>query len=226
MSQTDTYSRKRGRPENPELAARRREDILHAATEEFASRGFAKTDLQVVADRLKVGKGTVYRYFPSKQALFLACADRGMRRLHEHIEAAASNAGEPLQRIELALRAYLAFFDANPEVIELIIQERAAFRDRREPTYFEHKNRNMAPWEALMQDLINQGRVRAIPPERITGVLSDLLYGTMFTNYFSGPSKTLEVQTDEILDVVMKGILTTPGALKRPTRKRKSPTTP
>ena len=31
---------------------------------------------QALADRLGVGKGTIYRHFPSKRALFLAAADR------------------------------------------------------------------------------------------------------------------------------------------------------
>src|SRR6185503_16223324 len=87
--------RKPGRPKVQGLAELRREQILAAATEEFARRGFAGTDLQVVANRLDVGKGTVYRYFRAKEALFLAAVDRGMRLLTERTNAAASRALDP-----------------------------------------------------------------------------------------------------------------------------------
>ena len=65
----------------------RREQILDAAAEVFAQHGYRNTDVQFVADALQVGKGTVYRYFPSKEALFLAAVDRGMRRLTERFQA-------------------------------------------------------------------------------------------------------------------------------------------
>src|SRR5262252_186099 len=92
-------ARKRGRPKVEGLAERRREEILAAATRIFARLGYPGTDLQIVADRLGVGKGTVYRYFPSKEALFLAAADRGMTLLKGRIDAEAERAKAPLDKI-------------------------------------------------------------------------------------------------------------------------------
>jgi len=43
--------------------------------------------------------------------------------------------------------------------------------------------------------------------ERISDVMSRLLYGTMFTNYFSDQQPDVEQQTLEILDVILYGIL-------------------
>ena len=40
-----------------------------AAALVFAQHGYGNTDVQFVADALHMGKGTVYRYFPSKEAL-------------------------------------------------------------------------------------------------------------------------------------------------------------
>lgn len=50
----------------------RPEEIVAAALEEFVERGFALTRLQDVARRAGVTKGTIYLYFPSKEALFKA----------------------------------------------------------------------------------------------------------------------------------------------------------
>ena len=44
--------------------------------------------------------------------------------------------------------------------------------------------------------------------ERITNVVGNLIYGTMFTNYFIGQAKPVEEQAQEILDIVFRGILT------------------
>ncbi len=48
----------------------RREAILAAALDEFASRGFAETRLEDVAKRAGVAKGTIYLYFRDKESLF------------------------------------------------------------------------------------------------------------------------------------------------------------
>src|SRR5450755_912728 len=101
-----TAPRKRGRPKVEGLQERRREEILAVATAEFARRGYPNTDLQVVADRLRVGKGTVYRYFDTKEALFLAAADRFMRRLKAETDGAAAKGRDALEQIALATRAY------------------------------------------------------------------------------------------------------------------------
>ncbi len=50
----------------------RPEEIIAAALEEFAERGFALTRLENVARRAGVTKGTIYLYFNSKEALFKA----------------------------------------------------------------------------------------------------------------------------------------------------------
>lgn len=48
----------------------RHAEILAAAAEEFSSAGFARTRLDDVAERAGVSKGTLYRYFDSKETLF------------------------------------------------------------------------------------------------------------------------------------------------------------
>jgi len=48
----------------------RRNAIIDAALEEFATRGFSATKLDHVAVRAGIGKGTIYLYFDSKERLF------------------------------------------------------------------------------------------------------------------------------------------------------------
>jgi AcrR family transcriptional regulator len=185
----------------------RREAILDAATRLFAEFGFNDADTQELAERLGVGKGTVYRCFPSKRDLFLASVDRVIGLLHECIEESRDGVSDPLVIIVRAIRAYLDFFSDHPEYVELIIQERALFRDRKTPTYFEHRYRHAEYWRNLYRDLIATGRVRPMSVDRIRDVFSQLLYGTMFTNYFAGQQKTSEEQASEIIDIVFHGIL-------------------
>ena len=196
--------------------ANRREEILDAATRLFAERGYADTDTQWLADELHVGKGTLYRYFPSKQELFLAAVDRGMRMLCEHIDACVESVEDPAERIARVVYSYLGFFADHPELVELLIHERSQFKDRQTPTYFKHREANRERLRNIYRAYISEGQIRDMPVDRLLDVLGDLLYGTMFTNYFSGRQKSVEAQARDILDVIFHGILSDAGRSRRP----------
>jgi AcrR family transcriptional regulator len=210
-----TLSKKPGRPPDDALRESRCEQILKVAAELFARHGYAGTDTQLLADKLGVGKGTIYRYFPSKEELFLAAADRVMRHMKLMVDAAIQHIPEPLDQIAEAITTYLAFFAEHPDYVELLMQERAQFRDRKESTYFQYVKNSVERWWDIYRQLIARGQIRDMPVERITDVLGQLCYGTMFTNYFKGQRKPFAEQARDILDVVFHGILSDTERQKR-----------
>lgn len=64
--------RRRVRPRWQRRPDARPAEILAAAAEVFSASGFARARLDDVARRARVSKGTLYRYFESKDALFRA----------------------------------------------------------------------------------------------------------------------------------------------------------
>jgi AcrR family transcriptional regulator len=200
--------RKPGRPRDEALQSRRREEILDAAAILFAERGYPNTDVDSVAERLGVGKGTVYRYFPSKSDLFLAAVARGMTRLDERIHEQVDHVADPLEKIERAIYTYLAYFDEHPELVELFIQERAEFKDRGTPVYFEHRKASMGPWQKLFRGLIAAGRIRDLDVDRTGDVMNGLMYGTIIQNTMTGRRGIHKDQASRIVDIVFNGILT------------------
>src|SRR3954465_11279892 len=63
---------KRSKPRWRRRKDARPEEIISAALEVFADRGFAATKLEDVARKAGVTKGTIYLYFENKEALFKA----------------------------------------------------------------------------------------------------------------------------------------------------------
>jgi len=207
--------KKPGRPSDPQHCARRRDEILDAALLLFAQRGYLQTEMQDLADKVGVGKGTLYRYFPSKDSLFLAAADRVMVRLREAVDTAIADVADPLKRVEQAIRSFLQFFSERPERVEILFQERAHFKDRKKPTLLQHREVNVERWRAHYRGLMAQGRLRQMPIDRVSDVIGDLLYGTIFSNYFTGPRKSFDVQATDMVDVIFSGILSAEESEKR-----------
>ena len=69
-----------GAPNTAPLASRRRESsrlaILDAALSLCREEGYARLSIEAIAARAGVGKGTIYRWWPSKGAVLLEALDR------------------------------------------------------------------------------------------------------------------------------------------------------
>jgi AcrR family transcriptional regulator len=182
-----------GRPRDDELAIRRRREIVRHAIDEFASKGFAGADLDVIAANAGCSKGTLYHYFVSKGALFSASVDHVMFSVVEAIEPKRDS--DPVELLEDLVLRFLRHFAAHPQHVELLVQERSDFKDREEPTYYRYREASRAEWQRRLVDRALNG-------------LSDLLYGTIFMNYFRRRQVSPERQAADLLDVLLGGLLT------------------
>src|SRR5579864_470922 len=186
--------------------AQRRQTIVEVAARLFAQEGYTGCEMERLAAEAGIAKGTLYLYFPGKQELFFACVDWRMNWMQQTVRAAAETAADPVERIRLGIRTYLAFFEEHPEYVELLIQERAIFKHRKRPTYFEYRAANVGYWKDQWRQLIAAGRIRAdLPVERIADTIGSLLYGTMFTNHFVGRSVSLDEQFEGIVQIMFRG---------------------
>lgn len=106
----------------------KRQAILDEAIRTFAEFGFRGADVQVIADGAGVGKGTVYRYFHSKEDLFWATTYEVLQRLDQHVFRAMDGAERASAKLRAAAAAYSQFFLENPRYLELFLQDLAEFR--------------------------------------------------------------------------------------------------
>lgn len=79
--------------------------ILDAALEEFARRGYGGARMAAVAERAGIAKGLIYHYVPSKQALFSATVRAFTQPLFEAAERQVSGFAGPARDLLPALLA-------------------------------------------------------------------------------------------------------------------------
>jgi AcrR family transcriptional regulator len=209
--------RKPGRPKDAGLAERRRGEIVTRAIGEFAHSGYAGADLDVIAANAGCSKGTLYNYFPSKGDLFNASVDHVMFSVMKACEVGEDV--DPIDQLEQVVHGFLAHFAGHPQHVELLMQERSDFRDRKEPTYLQYKAASRRRWQKRFERLMAQGRMRKMSAERAIDILASLLYGTVFLNYFNyfrrGGRSNPKQQARELLNVFLGGLLTEAEYLSR-----------
>lgn len=195
----------------------RRVEILEVASPIFARYGYQNTDVQVIADELNIGKGTIYRMFHTKQDLFLACVDLGMERALSYAQGKVfSSSRSPLERLKSGIRAFLEFFEQHPGLVPLFIIEMAEFRDRPQSTFAVYREKDRPRRLEFVQDLIDLKLIKPFPPRKLTDIIGSLLYGTIFTQYFSGDKQPLTDKAEDIIEVVINGMLLSDPGQKTP----------
>ncbi len=116
--------------------------ILEAATDLFATRPYDAVTMTEVAARSETAIGSLYRFFPTKEALADALLDRYGARLAEALDAIAEQAGalapesiaealvDFMHGLERERSAALGLIDTRPDSLALRAMIRGAMLDR------------------------------------------------------------------------------------------------
>ena len=93
--------------------------ILKAAKEIFFRDGFADTNLDEVATRAEVGKGTLYRHFESKVELYVAVLAVGGAAFDDAMRAATEDGESAIERLRSVGRFYRRYWSERPEYFSI-----------------------------------------------------------------------------------------------------------
>jgi AcrR family transcriptional regulator len=91
------------------------ERILDSAFQVFGERGFQATTIKDIAIGANISSGSIYTYFPDKEALFCATVSRGWQSFIDELEAIADRELDRAARVEALLdRGFHALSGAIP----------------------------------------------------------------------------------------------------------------
>ena len=195
----------RGRPkQDPEP---RRREILSAAIRVFAKSGYRNTEVQRVADMAGLAKGTVYLYFETKEALFLAAVTYAVERLAERIDAEVRSASGAVAKIKAVVRAYFRFFDEDRALVDVLVQERGEVNGRAEQAYYRVFSENAWRLEKIIRDGVATGVFRRLKPRRTANILANLLTGTIYAHVVGRRGGRASAEAGDVTDFLLYGLL-------------------
>ena len=122
--------KRRGRGPSPQKTAETQARICRAALSRFLSDGFEQTRMLDVAREAGVAKGTLYLYFPTKEALFEGVLTQMLGGAVERFNLAPPDPDEPT--IDFVMRAMMPLVDDDQarlrqDLFRLILTEGQRF---------------------------------------------------------------------------------------------------
>src|SRR5438309_10477655 len=97
-------------------AEERRDQVLDAATHEFAAHGYHAASTAAIAKLAGISQPYIYALFPNKQELFLAAHGRQIDKLRRTFIEAARGGRSAEERLELMGKAYHPLLEADRDI--------------------------------------------------------------------------------------------------------------
>lgn len=185
----------------PGWRLKRREAILAAASTLFAQRSYAAVQMDEVARLAGVGKATLYRYFPSKEDLYLESLARALDELEGRMSVLAPAGSDPRSRLRAWVSALIDIFGEQLPTLKIIggHQSELAEQGRR---LIRHRNAHMAAvLRTVLEDGIAAGQFRALD----TDITPTLIIGMVRGGVMGLGERPREQLERAVLDFVTAG---------------------
>jgi AcrR family transcriptional regulator len=187
-----------------EPASNKRDAVLSAAIRRFAAQGLAGTGMREIARDAGLTEGTLYHYFPSKDALIEA-AFRWSAFQASEVRDAMQRGDAPLRERLLAVgREFLAALRSDPDWTRVVIREALRAAPDREGNPVRAALMSLATERtraltAALREAMSAGRITRCEPRRVAEHLFHALIGHFVAEAIGGSISTSRAGPDPFL---------------------------
>ena len=178
-----------GQPKFRRRKADRPDEIVAAAFEVFAEKGFAAARLDDIAARAGVSKGAIYLYFATKEDIFQAVVEQGVApNLHNLAALAAANPQTfpDLIRAFAKVMAHVASTTPLGGILKMVIGEARNFPELAQVWHDRLIVPALGALSAAIAAAQARGEIRPGDPRHYAaGLISPLLVGVIWRETFT-----------------------------------------
>ncbi|GAB4248275.1 MAG: hypothetical protein Kow00109_24420 [Acidobacteriota bacterium] len=194
-----------------------REDILEAALDLFAEKGFYAVTMQEVAERAEVAVGTLYNFFESKEDLYRRLVVEHGRKVFACLrKQLASGPDDVLELLHQHIATGWRQLSSDQRILKLFLTEtqgaRFSVKVRLDPDLasdFESLTDELAQ---VMERGIREGVLRPVGGRNLALMLQGLLH-SFFVEWLKNPeAEQADRNVDLIMDLFCHGALVQRGA--------------
>lgn len=181
--------------------------ILDAALDLFYEKGFHLATVDDIAERAGVGKGTLYRYFANKGALFHELIKSRLEDLESNAQAVLDGQDDVLTMITKYIRIYFEFFDHNKRLYRLILQERMDVTDQVQELYVKKVMRRIPLLKRKIREASQQGVLKDMDFQTVFHGVMGFMHGVIQNWLVNDCSYPLVDELPTVLEVLFHGFV-------------------
>lgn len=151
--------------------------IIRCAAEIFSEREFHEVLTDDIAQRLGIGKGTIYRYFGSKEELYLAAIGEGLTGLHAAITAVLEQDAPLETTIEAVVRTMVTYFWRRRDFFVLMHRLESKLKARERADWRAQRDTVVGMIRRVIERAATQGGISRVNARLAVEVLFGMIRG-------------------------------------------------
>lgn len=162
----------------------RKEKVIQTGIDEFSAHGFENANINVIAKNAGISIGLMYKYFETKEDLFILCLEEAISELNRVIEEVLQSDDKILTRAEKLIRAIQATAGKESRYVKLY-NEITKMSDENQVQYYADRIESIS-YEAYASFLARakaDGDIREDCDERLFAFFFDSLLTTLQFSY-------------------------------------------
>src|SRR5437763_7822968 len=186
----------------------RREAIIDTSAQVFARRGYHATGITELCVANDLGKGALYHYIGSKEALLAAVHDRVMDEVMLGADRVAEAGGSPSHQLTMLGTELLDVIHRYPDHVWVFLHEFPALTGERAEQFRKRRRQYERRVEAVLQAGVDSGEFRELQPRLTAMAWLGMHNYTYLWLKPGGPLSAREV-AKPFAEIFMRGIANT-----------------
>lgn len=184
--------------------ARKRATILDGASRIFAARVYHHVTMDDIARGTRVGKGTLYRYFPSKDDLYLAIVEEGFDLLIRRLETERATTAPAATVLRRMIEAIVETFAQHLPFFRLVHRDEGRLLLRKKQVIQSRRAHIVRLLAEVLDRGVEEGIFRKLDPALAPSMLIGMVWGTTLNHANDTPAAIL---ASRIADLYLNGLL-------------------
>ena len=199
------------------VAEFRRRSIIQAACHVFGEKGFELATVDAIAEAARAAKGTVYLYYPSKQAIYDAVFASGMADIERLIGERLARAASAREAIAAFVTVRAEYFQQHPDFFRVYVAEIArhvASSPESRGACQLALDRQTRALQKVMEKAVAAGEVREVDPEAAALAVFDMSKGLIGRRLLLGTRSGSHKDITFLTDLIWSGLKPARGQKK------------
>ncbi len=182
--------------------------ILQAALQVFGEEGYYAATIDHIASVSGIGKGTVYRFFKSKEELFEQLIKEEYDKIVDLIGGTFESSGDVLAGIQKMIESWIKYINDNPMVYRLIkIEQSMQFLETSKTTYYQYVTDNLPLFKAKVVALNREERLKSTNLYSVFYGIMGFMDGVVQKWIYRGMDYPLTDEIPVILETIFNGFV-------------------
>lgn len=213
MAKADEVQKKAKRTVNRLPATRRIEDIMKAAREVFAERGYDDASITDIAAKAGVVEGSIYRFFDSKRHLLTKVVEHWYREMLQVDAAQLSGIRGTWNRIRFIIHHHLTSIKHEPALSRLMLQELRLDPDYRTSELFHLNQSYTHRINDVVKEAMEAGEFRTdVSPSFVRDLIFGCIEHRTWAFLRSEGDFDVEDTASKLTDIVCRGLAVDQGS--------------